>query len=88
MPAADHLVVLEDGTPKAVGATLLSSSRELKKLQRAELRPFSPAAAAEAAWVYDDPPRTFFVADSLEQLADATCAYLEHFSRGAETPVR
>ncbi len=71
-------VCREGGTVKAYGAGLLSSFGELGSFeQRAELRPFDPAAIAETPYDPTDYQKILFVARSFAEATERVCAWLD-----------
>jgi phenylalanine-4-hydroxylase len=77
-------VCREKGACKAYGAGLLSSFGELGGFeQRAELRPFDPAAIAETPYDPTDYQRVLFVAPSFAEAAERVCAWLDQLPPGS-----
>lgn len=63
-------VCLEHGRPRAVGAGLLSSAGELRRLPGASLRPWDLETIASTAYDTSDYQPSLFVAPSYEQMLD------------------
>jgi phenylalanine-4-hydroxylase len=73
-------LVRESGSIKAFGAAILSSLTEIVNFPQANQLPFDLNVIAKTAYDYGKNVQpTYFVADTAEQLLDATRTYLDHF---------
>ncbi len=71
---------LEDGTPKAYGAGLLSSVGELDRLAEVELRRFDCRTMAETPFDPTDFQPFYFVAPSFAAMKEGVSAYLRRYA--------
>jgi phenylalanine-4-hydroxylase len=72
-------VVIEDGTPKAYGAGILSSYGELGEFQQAELRPFDFAAMGTTDYDITHYQPVLYAARSFDELRDELTSFYSSF---------